>query len=202
MKQTQIVVPKPFLYDAYAMECSNEIPTAALDTVVVDVPYDFEISSYINSGYKTFNVRYSYRGAMHSLSYNSYYLDTYATHHGSNAKSQLVINYIAKAIVDDHFSGMDSYVKDGVLQYIRGVLLSFDMPDASVQGDDNVSILAKSLPGMEQQIMCPRCDFGNSMYHIVQHLNDHHKWSRDKIADWLDDLADRGMINIDFKEPE
>lgn len=34
---------------------------------------------------------------------------------------------------------------------------------------------------------------------IVQHLNDHHGWTREAIADWIDDLHDKGIINAEFE---
>lgn len=35
---------------------------------------------------------------------------------------------------------------------------------------------------------------------VIIHLNDHHKWSREQIADWLDDQAEVGKVNIDFED--
>lgn len=74
----------------------------------------------------------------------------------------------------------------------------------------NVAYTAWKLPGVNTKVQCP-CDVekclykglkGATVYRIVQHLNDSIKWSREKIADWLDDLADRGEINIDFAVPD
>ena len=36
----------------------------------------------------------------------------------------------------------------------------------------------------------------------IMHLNDEHKWTRERIADWLDELHDQGKINIEFPVPE
>lgn len=36
---------------------------------------------------------------------------------------------------------------------------------------------------------CPACRVhGVQMDHIIAHLNDHHKWSIERIADWLEEL--------------
>ena len=37
------------------------------------------------------------------------------------------------------------------------------------------------------------------MFSIIIHLNDKVHWTREQIADWLDELADSGQINIDFE---
>jgi hypothetical protein len=38
---------------------------------------------------------------------------------------------------------------------------------------------------------------------MIQHLNDHHKWTREgQIADWLDKLHDDGMVDLSFKTPD
>jgi hypothetical protein len=50
----------------------------------------------------------------------------------------------------------------------------------------------------------------SSLYNIIMHLNDltdsvHAEWTREKIADWLDELHDAGKVNIEFQgwdEPE
>ena len=35
---------------------------------------------------------------------------------------------------------------------------------------------------------------------MVMHLNDGHKWTRERIADWLDELHDSGVVNIIVEE--
>lgn len=40
-----------------------------------------------------------------------------------------------------------------------------------------------------------------SVHQIIMHLNDSHKWPREKIADWLDAEHDAGRINIEFDVP-
>ena len=36
----------------------------------------------------------------------------------------------------------------------------------------------------------------------IIHLNDGHRWTREQIADWLDELHDSGEVNIEFPVPE
>lgn len=35
---------------------------------------------------------------------------------------------------------------------------------------------------------------------MIIHLNDGHRWSREKIADWLDELHDSGVVNLIVEE--
>lgn len=54
-----------------------------------------------------------------------------------------------------------------------------------VRGFDN----KKSQPKISQ-------DLGS----MIMHLNDGHKWTRERIADWLDELHDSGVVNIIVEE--
>lgn len=76
-----------------------------------------------------------------------------------------------------------------------------------------VSKKSKQLPGMDTVVDLPcSCEYlcdhrtgkptPSTAWRVVQHLNDRHKWSREKIADWLDELHDSGKINIEFDTPE
>lgn len=81
--------------------------------------------------------------------------------------------------------------------------------------ESEASKLSIKLPGMNQKVLPPcgcwrdglQYEFGKPimkpgkkvlLWQLVQHLNDKHRWSREKIADWLDDLHDAGKINIEF----
>lgn len=61
------------------------------------------------------------------------------------------------------------------------------------------------LPGIKQKMPeCPdlKCGVKESDWTLrgmIMHLNDSHKWTREKIADWLDELHDAGKINIEFE---
>jgi len=69
-------------------------------------------------------------------------------------------------------------------------------------GGTDASVLSKKLPGMNTPVNCPHCSNSNKMtlWRLVQHLNDDADWSRDKIADWLDEQHDAGIINIEFEK--
>lgn len=38
----------------------------------------------------------------------------------------------------------------------------------------------------------------DSLWNMIQHLNDDHKWTRERIADWLDSLD----LDLEFQIPE
>lgn len=66
--------------------------------------------------------------------------------------------------------------------------------------------LSKQLPGVDAIVVCPACTvtdsppWEKSLWYIIQHLNDQHEWSRERIADFLDELPDE--IDITFKTKE
>lgn len=71
----------------------------------------------------------------------------------------------------------------------------------------NISIDSKAnkLPAMDTRVDYPcDCNGGQqTVYRMVQHLNDYEKWTRDRIADWIDRMHDAGIIDAEFKtEPE
>jgi hypothetical protein len=39
------------------------------------------------------------------------------------------------------------------------------------------------------QMVCPECEQANSGGRVMVHLNDDHRWSRERIADWLEGLG-------------
>lgn len=56
---------------------------------------------------------------------------------------------------------------------------------------------AYKFPVMTEVAQCPAynkvrtdapCNNRGSIYMLIQHLNDHHAWTREVIADWLDSL--------------
>lgn len=80
--------------------------------------------------------------------------------------------------------------------------------------EPNVSLLADKLPGMDHLTMCPAMFLEKGTKHerdciykmqtgtlknIVMHLNDDHKWDRNRIADWLDRLHDEGKVDLSVK---
>ena len=69
----------------------------------------------------------------------------------------------------------------------------------------SVAKMSFDLPGMKAQISPPCGCFSNQVSYFIflrdsiMHLNDFHKeWTREKIADWLDELHDSGKVNLEF----
>ena len=51
--------------------------------------------------------------------------------------------------------------------------------------------LKSIVPELELSIaLCPACVLSHPqrLYAVIAHLNDHHKWTRERIADWLEAL--------------
>ena len=71
---------------------------------------------------------------------------------------------------------------------------------------ETAASLSKQLPGVDAIVVCPACTvtdsppWEKSLWYIIQHLNDQHEWSRERIADFLDELPDE--IDITFKTKE
>lgn len=61
---------------------------------------------------------------------------------------------------------------------------------ASGYGESSVvNELAKLCPAIKTtNTTCPDCKQGGTIANLIPHINDHHKWSREKIADWLETL--------------
>lgn len=51
------------------------------------------------------------------------------------------------------------------------------------------------VPGLSQTVVCPECAITKSLWEVVQHINDGHKWDFKAIADWLETLD----VDIKFK---
>ena len=67
------------------------------------------------------------------------------------------------------------------------------------------SELSHILPGVKEEVEYPCKNFEHHVGEkgqirtIIIHMNDVHKWTREQIADWLDELHDSGVINIEFE---
>lgn len=67
-----------------------------------------------------------------------------------------------------------------------------------------LSMASRKLPGInsptDYPCNCPRFkDVRDPVRDVIMHLNDKERWSREKIADWLDDLQDNQGYNFDFQ---
>lgn len=87
---------------------------------------------------------------------------------------------------------------------MQGQYYNTNMPT----GGGEFADLSKVLPGVKNLVEYP-CEHGHSnlvkepkqdsIRSVIIHLNDVDKWTREQIADWLDELHDSGQINIEFE---
>lgn len=74
----------------------------------------------------------------------------------------------------------------------------------------SVDMLSYKLPAIDAIVPYPckndcACGYvekSGSLREIIMHLNDLDKWSREAIADWIDELHDKGLINAEFQVPD
>lgn len=111
-----------------------------------------------------------------------------------------------KFSIGNHDFYKNEAVHKGTLDYIK--LMGKESKDPSV--------MSRRLPGMDHMERCPARDsdpkrcltqylYGSkaTLWNMIQHLNDHHKWTREgEIADWLDKLHDDGKVDLSFKTPD
>lgn len=44
----------------------------------------------------------------------------------------------------------------------------------------------RNIVGEHDLLMCPSCPELHDLQEIIEHLNDYHRWTRERIADWID----------------
>ncbi len=133
----------------------------------------------------------------------------------TNAQKQVAF-HLAKKIVDIFPEEHMDHIANDIMLMIQAKKIdcshsyySHLMSPTVIGQSVQVSKIAyKNLPAMESVVKYPcECfsdtkDAKHSVYVIIQHLNDQDKWTRDKIADWIDKLHDDGIIDAEFKTPE
>lgn len=108
--------------------------------------------------------------------------DVYPEHNHQNAEKAINLCKSYGIPYDMHVLGTSAK--------IGGTMVAVD----SAQGK-----LQAALPDLATEALCPTpvddkfnfgkaCGTGLSLWYMIQHLNDHHEWSREKIADWLETL--------------
>lgn len=81
-------------------------------------------------------------------------------------------------------------------------------PKPANQAMEAIKSLKESMPGISERVMCPQLDCTDmhleeastkvTIWDMVQHLNDRHKWTREAIADWLETLD----VDLSFPVPD
>ena len=65
--------------------------------------------------------------------------------------------------------------------------------------DDEFERQALRLPAMKVWVQVPGKKTRAPMWAVIPYLNDHLKWPRERIADWLDSLHDNGTVDLSFE---
>ena len=75
----------------------------------------------------------------------------------------------------------------------KGSIFSWEIaPSHSSSSPDSLS---RKLPGINAVVKHPVDGTTSTLRSIIMNLNDYHKWSREKIADWLDEISDPTGVN-------
>lgn len=100
------------------------------------------------------------------------------------------------------FSNQTTLLSGGVVYAPPALASSWD--------SSQLSKSSNLLPGLFSKVECP-CDLCWSSIDgakltplklVIIHLNDQMKWSREQIADWLDELHESGAVDLEFKVEE
>jgi hypothetical protein len=60
---------------------------------------------------------------------------------------------------------------------------------------------AKSLPGVDTLVKHPVVGDQGSLYYVIMDLNDHYRWTRNQIADWIETLDIDTTFQMEYTEP-
>lgn len=129
--------------------------------------------------------------------------------HDHDAAYDIDKHFIIEALAKDIASNYNypQAVIDYFVQYMLYVSSTLKtVKTLAPKEDASISREAYRLPGMENMVspppVCVCRDWTGKksrIFDLVQHLNDKHVWSREKIADWLDKLMDVDGIDLTFK---
>lgn len=90
---------------------------------------------------------------------------------------------------------------DGMNEQMKGVLNAMKT-DKELAFEEEMLEVYESLPGAYVDLTCPECGEGTDLITVIIELNDTHGWSRERIADWVDELHDNGWLDLSFKEKD
>lgn len=80
--------------------------------------------------------------------------------------------------------GISDEVKKAIIKSIGFTILG-KMPKSNSHAD-----LSRYLPGVDLVVKHPVTGESNKLWNIVINLNDHYRWTREAIADWIESVAD------------
>jgi hypothetical protein len=111
-----------------------------------------------------------------------------------------ILSYLSESFYYDILTFCEGKPSPSLFFEIKNLVSFLENPAYHVVNDNSVSSQTRNLPGMGKVVPMP-CDHpvNLTLWAGVQHLNDTHQWSREKIADWLDELHDSGVVNLEFE---
>lgn len=96
---------------------------------------------------------------------------------------------------EDSALSVGGYIDENGTAYLNSTLVGGGEPQ-------ELNVLKKML---KQRVDCPGCDNEDwkdfDLKSVIIHLNDKHKWTREAIADWLDQLHAAGVIDTTVPNP-
>jgi hypothetical protein len=101
--------------------------------------------------------------------------------------------------------GIFASKKDYPVENVFGLIP--DLKSVVGYGEKSIMMVRVSCPTKDEEqneFYCGKGqDYLGTVYDVIQHLNDHHRWPRETlIADWLDKLHDEGIIDITIEIPD
>lgn len=166
--------------DHYVEQCSDGYWNATLKVVVsnelgeIDYNYDFM--------------------------YSDAYLDDVPMSIATNIHKYIISKQIDGIV---YSIGSKSEITAAEENILHSFITEYCMHDEKIdKKDESLFMFAQRLPGVQQLVELPIRGRGESinLSSAIIELNDKYRWPREKIADWLDELADEGKINIDFED--
>lgn len=131
----------------------------------------------------------------------------------SKADSVLIDGFVIVAHTDTesislYYSGTDSsecllelLTQNDVSDFVaKGILKATGMHMVAEYNGNSPSSLAENLPGIHKPIKHPITGTTSDLYNVIMNLNDVHKWKREDIADWIENVCD--TKDITFQIPE
>jgi hypothetical protein len=115
----------------------------------------------------------------------------------TNKFPHVIAVYTEDEIIKLYYSNSDSKKelenimdKEGVSPYIKNAIVNAIGFKLTSYKDTSPAGLSATLPGVNLIVKHPVTGFESRLRDIIIDLNDFHTWSREAIADWIENVAD------------
>lgn len=206
----QFVDPEEITSTIYHMDAEKPSSNMQFKYQTLEIPSAFKTEVLYSPVMDTYDIRlhFYYDGQYHT-SIGQVASENFLSS-GLNSYGMLAAKMTGQVST---YLGLDervAHVVEARLYNLFKNIVSFDKTMVSKESNNNaISAKSRQLPGVDQLVE-PPCEctlLKATLWSLIQHLNDFHKeWTREKIADWIDELHDAGIINAEFspwgEEPE